>query len=119
VNNPTQDANYGISGSGTQESTGQSGADAVVNTNGAWFNQDILALGGTDGGAGEAVGWSAKLHSAGNIAGAGNIMLGDGSAQQCTSASLRKSWMANAADSGFFDELGGTSASGEIHLIFP
>ena len=70
-------------------------------------------------GDGESLAWSAKLHSAGNIAGAGNIMLGDGSAQQCTSASLRKTWLANAEDAGYFDALGGTSASGDIHLIFP
>jgi hypothetical protein len=36
--------------------------------------------------------WSLKMHSAGNSAGAGNILLGDGSAQQVTSGSLRKNW---------------------------
>jgi prepilin-type N-terminal cleavage/methylation domain-containing protein len=119
VNSPTQDQNYGISGTGTSQTSGQSGADAVINTNGTWHfaggpNGSIVGAGTT-----QSIAWSAKLHSAGNIAGAGNIMLGDGSAQQCTSASFRKSWLANAEDSGYFDALGGTSASGDIHLIFP
>jgi prepilin-type N-terminal cleavage/methylation domain-containing protein len=120
---PTQDQNYGISGSGTQESSGKSGADAVVNTNGAWHFCSILAPGGVAGtGLTESIAWSALMHSAGNIAGAGNLLLGDGSSQQCTSASLRKTWLANAADGGYFDMLGNPtakSASGDIHLIFP
>jgi len=119
VNVPIQDQNYGISGSGTQQSWTGEGADAVLTTNGTWHFSSILAPGGSVGGTSEAVAWSAKLHSAGNIAGAGNIMLGDGISQQCTSASLRKTWLANAEDAGFFDNLGGTSASGDIHLIFP
>jgi prepilin-type N-terminal cleavage/methylation domain-containing protein len=121
VNSPTQDQNYGISGSAVSQTTGDEGADAIVNTNGSWVNVTALAPGGSSawGAAGDAVAWSAKLHSAGNIAGAGNILLGDGSSQQCTSASLRKTWLANAEDQGYFDNLGGTSASGDIHLIFP
>jgi len=39
--------------------------------------------------------WSLKIHSAGNSAGAGNIMLGDGSAQQVSSDSFRASWQPN------------------------
>jgi len=118
VNNPYLDPNYGISGTSTvQWPTGQSGADAVINTNGAWIFTKILD--GAPDPSGDSIGWSAKLHSAGNIAGAGNIMLGDGSSQQCTSGSFRSTWVANAEDSGFFDALGGTSASGDIHLIFP
>jgi hypothetical protein len=118
VSNPTQDQNYGISGASASESSTQEGADAVVVTNGTWMTS---AIAGNEGSvtAGQAVAWSAKLHSAGNIAGAGNIMLGDGSAQQCTSAGLRQTWLVNAADGGYFDALGGTSASGDIHLIFP
>jgi len=119
VNLPSQDQNYGISGSGTTQSSGGSGADAVITTNGTWMTSDSLAPGGSVGASPESVAWSAKLHSSGNIAGAGNIMLGDGSSQQCTSASLRKTWIANAEDAGYFDALGGTSSSGDIHLIFP
>jgi competence protein ComGC len=37
--------------------------------------------------------WSLKMHSRGNPAGRGNIMLGDGSAQQCTSAGLNRNWV--------------------------
>jgi hypothetical protein len=46
------------------------------------------------------VGWSLKLHSAGNPTGAGNIMLGDGSAQQLSSVSFQLNWLKNAADQG-------------------
>jgi hypothetical protein len=92
----------------------------VVNTNGCWDAQSItVGSGGVFGGAGQSVAWSAKLHSAGNIAGAGNILLGDGSTQQTTSAALRKTWLANAEDAGYFDQLGGTTSSGDVHLIFP
>jgi prepilin-type N-terminal cleavage/methylation domain-containing protein len=119
VNSPWQDPNYGISGTGTQQGQGKSGADAVVTTNGTWYSSDPMSPGVSGVSTTSSVAWSAKLHSAGNIAGAGNIMLGDGSAQQCTSANLRSSWLANAEDAGYFDALGGTTASGDIHLIFP
>ena len=49
------------------------------------------------------MGWSAKLHSAGNTSGAGNIMLGDGSAQQVTSGNFRLNWLKNAEDAGNFN----------------
>jgi competence protein ComGC len=39
--------------------------------------------------------WSLKIHSAGNSAGAGNILLADGSAQQVTSGSFRAYWQTN------------------------
>jgi hypothetical protein len=39
--------------------------------------------------------WSLKMHSAGNSAGAGNILLGDGSVQQVTSGSFRANWQPN------------------------
>jgi competence protein ComGC len=39
--------------------------------------------------------WSLKMHSRGNSAGAGNILLADGSAQQVTSGSLRANWQPN------------------------
>jgi prepilin-type processing-associated H-X9-DG protein len=38
------------------------------------------------------------LHSAGNISGAGNILLGDGSVQQVSSGDFRLNWLKNAAD---------------------
>jgi hypothetical protein len=36
--------------------------------------------------------WSSKMHSNGSSAGAGNILLSDGSVQQVTSGSFRKNW---------------------------
>jgi prepilin-type N-terminal cleavage/methylation domain-containing protein len=121
VTSPTQDANYGLSGANTSQAPQQSGADACMNTNGGWSSVGAVSAcsPSTSVTAGQAVAWSAKLHSAGNLAGAGNIMLGDGSAQQCTSAGLRQTWLKNAEDSGFFDSLGGTTASGDIHVVFP
>jgi hypothetical protein len=61
--------------------------------------------------------WSLKMHSFGNPAGAGNFLLGDGSSQQATSASLNRYWMTNA--------MSGTAAGGNatnfpgMRLIFP
>jgi prepilin-type N-terminal cleavage/methylation domain-containing protein len=118
VSSPTQDQNYGISGSGVNQSYGAEGADAVVNTNGYWALSPYSAAGGVAQ-ANQLISWSVKLHSAGAIAGAGNVMLGDGSSQQVTSASLRKTWLVNAEDAGYFDQLGGTTATGDIHLVFP
>jgi competence protein ComGC len=40
--------------------------------------------------------WSLKMHSDGNPAGMGNILLGDGSAQQVHSDSLYRDWVRNA-----------------------
>jgi prepilin-type N-terminal cleavage/methylation domain-containing protein len=121
VNTPFQDQNYGAGGVSASEPSGNSGADVVLTTNGTFAGiastvPDSATLSQS---LSEAVGWSVKLHSAGNIAGAGNIMLGDGSAQQCTSAGLRQTWMVNAVDGGYFDSLGGSTSSGDIHMIFP
>lgn len=44
--------------------------------------------------------WSLKMHSAGNPAGAGNILLGDGSAQEITSLNLNAVWLKAATNSG-------------------
>jgi prepilin-type N-terminal cleavage/methylation domain-containing protein len=122
VNTPTQDGNYGISGSTANQGVG-TGADANVNTNGAWGTGSVVGsqVGSTQvPAAGQAVAWSGKLHSAGNLAGAGNIMLGDGSAQQCTSAGLRQSWLKNAADAGYYDaNVVAAATGGTIHWMFP
>jgi prepilin-type N-terminal cleavage/methylation domain-containing protein len=119
---PTQDAYYGVSGT-TANSGAAAGSDTVVScTNGgnsSWYANVTGVGNGGSATSGQLVAWSTKLHSAGNIAGAGNIMLGDGSAQQCTSAGLRQNWLHNATDNGFFDNAGGTTGSGDIHLIFP
>jgi hypothetical protein len=46
-------------------------------------------------------------------------MLGDGSAQQVTSGSLRVNWLKNAVDSGNFTGANTTPAAGSVRLIFP
>jgi hypothetical protein len=66
------------------------------------------------------VGWSAKLHSAGNLAGAGNVLLGDGSAQQVTSGNLRLNWLKNGEDLGnFATSESFSTAAGDIRILFP
>jgi hypothetical protein len=62
--------------------------------------------------------WSTKLHSAGNTAGAGNILLGDGSVQQVTSSSFRINWLKNATDSGNYGNNPPTQIN-DIRLVFP
>jgi prepilin-type N-terminal cleavage/methylation domain-containing protein len=110
----SQDQNYGFS-----PAVGiSSGSDVVVNTNGAVGTPAPSPAASGDLITGS-VGWSAKLHSAGNTAGAGNVMLGDGSAQQVTSGSLRVNWLKNAVDSGNFTGANTTPAAGSVRLIFP
>ena len=59
--------------------------------------------------------WSLKLHSAGNNVGAGNVLIGDGSVQQVSSARFCSDLLTNAADSG-----GGLAAgSSSIRVVFP
>jgi prepilin-type N-terminal cleavage/methylation domain-containing protein len=112
------DQYYGVSGT-TANSTGGGGYDMVLGTNGTTSIAGVAGTGNTGSYAtGQAIGWSQLLHSAGNTAGAGNIMLGDGSAQQVTSAGFRINWLKNAGDAGFFDQLGGAVGQ-NIHLIFP
>lgn len=120
VPSPIQDPFYGISGT-TANPDYPCGADAIINTNGQWSWSFVSGGGGRVGDRSQAVAWSAKIHSAGNIAGAGNIMLGDGSAQQCTSVGLRQTWLRNAINSGNFatnDQIH-TTAGGSIRLLFP
>jgi prepilin-type N-terminal cleavage/methylation domain-containing protein len=116
----SQDQNYGFSGPvGTPGIPPQApGADCILSTNGTVIYSFPAPMGEspTTG----AVGWSAKLHSSGNSAGAGNIMLGDGSAQQVTSGNFRLNWLKNAEDAGNFAT--GTpysSGVGNVRLLFP
>jgi hypothetical protein len=60
--------------------------------------------------------WSLKMHSKGSAPGSGNILLGDGSAQQLTSGNLNANWLK--------PEMAQTNAHGltnlaGIRLIFP
>jgi len=120
VPSPEQDRYYGISGT-TANPGYPCGADAVVNTNGQWSSSFVSGGGGHVGNGVQAVAWSAKMHSAGNTAGAGNILLGDGSAQQCTSAALRANWLKYATNLGNFatNDTTHTAAGGSIRLLFP
>ncbi len=59
------------------------------------------------------VSWSLKMHSHGDPAGSGNILLGDGSGQVMSSASLRQNWLINAQAGTNFPGTNG------IRLVFP
>jgi hypothetical protein len=62
--------------------------------------------------------WSQKMHSRGNAAGGGgNILLGDGSSQQATSAILNQNWLKNALNDNAFSAKA-TNSPG-LRLIFP
>jgi len=65
-----------------------------------------------------AVSWSMKMHSDGNTAGAGNILLGDGSGQQCSSASFRVNWLRNATPTTNWPA-GHVPSIPSIRLVFP
>jgi prepilin-type N-terminal cleavage/methylation domain-containing protein len=111
VGTPYLDPFYGVSGS-TINPLDPAGAQGVMSTNGIWnsASENQGTTGAATISAGTcSIGWSAKLHTAQNIAGAGNILLGDGSAQQCTSAGLRLTWLKNAAVDG----------SGIVSFLFP
>lgn len=114
-----QDPDFGISGT-TANPDYPCGADAIINTNGIWSYAAITRHSGSVSRT-HAIGWSGKMHSGGNIAGAGNIMLGDGSAQQCTSAGLRQTWLVNASDLGNFaaKDIIHSTNHGDIRLLFP
>jgi hypothetical protein len=99
------DANYGYS----PAISATTGADVVINETSyiGTANTGIAQTG--------VVAWSLKLHSAQNAAGAGNILLGDGSSQQVSSGNLRLNWIRNAADSG--NEISPIAST--IRFIFP
>jgi prepilin-type processing-associated H-X9-DG protein len=87
---PVPDTNYGYSPTNGQ------GNDVMIYTN-------------------STVAWSLKMHSHGNAIGAGNILFGDGSAQQVSSAIFRSVWLPNAGTGTNFS---GTNQLG-MRLIFP
>jgi len=79
----------------------------------------VQNLGGATA-SGGLVGWSAKLHSAGNTSGAGNILLGDGSGQQMSSAGFQQNWLRNAGDTGNFQTSSSTFTSPTyVRYCFP
>jgi prepilin-type N-terminal cleavage/methylation domain-containing protein len=114
------DPNYGYSGA-TVPAPGALGADVLLNS----LDQAESGGGnGLNGQTGKAV-WSLKLHSAGNSAGAGNILLGDGSSQQVSSAALSQTWLKNAVDGGNWGAVQITATTGAfnstntIRVLFP
>jgi hypothetical protein len=62
--------------------------------------------------------WSLKMQSLGTAAGAGNILLGDGSAQQVTSACFRRNWLCNANPTTNWP-VGHVPSSPSIRVLFP
>jgi hypothetical protein len=62
--------------------------------------------------------WSLKMHSAGNVLGAGNIILGDGSAQQVSSGAFCGTWLGNSGGTNN-GPVGHVPAVPSIRLIFP
>ncbi len=58
------------------------------------------------------------MHSAGITAGGGNILLGDGSAQQVSSASFNHDWLRNATPTTKWPA-GHVPATPSIRLVFP
>ena len=98
----TQDQGYGFSEASLSSAAGfTGGADVVLNIQ--TYKVQLNNSSAANGAVGTTVQWSAKVHSAGNTAGAGNILLGDGSSQQCSSASFNQNWLRNAADQGNFN----------------
>jgi len=101
-----QDPNYGFSEAALNTSTTPvftPGADIVLNAYNGYVMTSSTSGNTTAATLNTQAQWSAKLHTAGNTAGAGNILLGDGSSQQCSSASFRQNWLRNASDQGNFD----------------
>lgn len=62
--------------------------------------------------------WSLKMHSQGNTVGAGDILMGDGSVQQCSSARFMSDYQYAAVDAGNFPT-GYINKSNSFRLIFP
>lgn len=106
------DANYGFSGSSLGYTNG---ADVVLNTLGQII-KNSQAGGQTLGG----VAWSQKIHSGNSTTGAGNLLLGDGSGQQMSTASLLSTWLRNAADVGNFNSAQSSySSPPDMRYCFP
>jgi prepilin-type processing-associated H-X9-DG protein len=64
------------------------------------------------------VSWSLKIHSRGNASGAGNILFGDGSVLQVSTASFNQQWLPNANPTTNWPA-GHVPANPSIRLVFP
>jgi hypothetical protein len=69
-------------------------------------------------GASSALSWSLKMHTAEAHRGAGNILLGDGSAQPTSSGAFTRNWLPNAAGTNNWPA-GHIPATPSIRLVFP
>jgi len=102
-------SDYGVSGNSGAITSGTGGEAWVGTTGGITIKSSY----GTSGN----VCWSLKLHSANNAAGAGNILLGDGSSQQVSSSALKQNWCPNIQDQGNW--YNGASVANSARLCFP
>jgi len=118
INGGQTDPNYGVSGS---VYTYNKGADVVMSLGVGGTTPSIVYNGGGQGSPSTtgAAGWSMKLHSANNSAGAGNILLGDGSGQQCSSLAYENTWLKNASDQGNFYSGSGYTTTNNVRILFP
>ena len=64
------------------------------------------------------VSWSLKMHSAGNFQKAGNILLGDGSAQRTSTAAFNQDWLSNAPPTTNWPA-GHVPTTPSIRVVFP
>ena len=109
------DQNYGFSGTGVNGT----GADVILQAPAAAQSIGRITVVSTGNSqapnsSGNEPAWSMKLHSAGNVAGSGNILLGDGSGQQMSTAAFNVTWLKNAADQGNWNSTQGAYASPAI-----
>jgi prepilin-type N-terminal cleavage/methylation domain-containing protein len=105
------DQNYGFSGSSLATT---SGAEVILTTLGTIFKNTSANNGQTS-----PCVWSMKLHSAGATAGAGNILLGDGSGQQMSSAAFLANWLRNAGDQGNWNSTQNLTSGSYMRYCFP
>jgi prepilin-type N-terminal cleavage/methylation domain-containing protein len=123
--NGLTDQNYGFSGASLGTANGADVVLQVPPSNGQVGSIKVVNGGntGTPNTQGAEPAWSMKLHSAGNVAGSGNILLGDGSGQQTSTANFNANWLKNAADQGGFNStLANTYGSTTppcVRLCFP
>jgi len=119
------DRNLGSYPAGGPPSTvdyGCSSNDVAVENTGVFT---LIKPGGASSGqsSGGTAYWSMGMHSAGNVSGAGDILLGDGSGQQVSSSAFRQQWLVNAVDSGNWPTSGSwlpaNLAAASARLCFP
>jgi prepilin-type N-terminal cleavage/methylation domain-containing protein len=76
-------------------------------------------IGPSPGGGNTKAIWSLLMHSGNNNSGAGNLLLGDGSAQQVTSSALQGTWAINCAPDAQNWANGMTKNASATRLCFP